>query len=127
MTMPAAHGTRRTSGLCALRTIAPAETAGAIRGFTWGTMTFRLEVENTEDEGERKFEAGEYAIEYLRRVSPKWRLFAAIEGSQLDEVELITEAQWHLHPRVFVKLNTGWGLTPNATDIAPEVGIMFSF
>ena len=100
---------------------------GAIRGYSWGTMTARLEVENTEDEGKRKFEAGEYAIEYLRRLSPRWRVFAAIEGSQLDEVELITEAQWHLHPRVFVKLNTGWGLTPNATDIAPEVGIMFSF
>lgn len=100
---------------------------GAVRGFRWGTMTFRAAVENTEDEGKRKFETGEYAVEYLRRVSPKWRLFAAIEGSQLDEVELITEAQWHLHSRVFVKLNTAWGLTPNATDIAPEVGIMFSF
>jgi hypothetical protein len=100
---------------------------GAIRGYTWGTMTARLEVENAEDEGKRKFEAGEYAIEYLRRLSPTWRAFAAIEGAQLDEVELITEAQWHFHPRAFLKLNMGWGLTPNATDIAPEVGIMFSF
>jgi hypothetical protein len=100
---------------------------GAIRGFSWGTMTARVEVENAEDEGKRKFEAGEYAIEYLRRVSRTWRVFAAIEGSQLDEVELITEAQLHLHPRVFLKLNMGWGLTTNATDIAPEVGIMFSF
>jgi hypothetical protein len=100
---------------------------GAIRGYSWGTMTARLEVENAEDEGKRKFEAGEYAIEYLRRLSPTWRVFAAIEGSQLDEVELITEAQWHFHRRAFLKLNTGWGLTTNATDIAPEVGIMFSF
>jgi len=100
---------------------------GAVRGFPWGTMTVRAAVENAEDEGKRKFEAGEYAIEYLRRLSRTWRVFAAIEGSQLDEVELITEAQLHINPRIFLKLNTGWGLTTNATDIAPEVGIMFSF
>jgi hypothetical protein len=100
---------------------------GAIRAFDWGTMTFRAEVENSEDEGKRKFEAGEYAIEYLRRLSQIWRVFAAIEGNQLDEVELITEAQLHLNRRVFLKLNMGWGLTTNATDLAPEVGIMFSF
>jgi hypothetical protein len=100
---------------------------GATRGYPWGTMTVRAAVENSEDEGTRKFEAGEYAIEYLRRFSPKWRVVALIEGNQLDEVELITEAQWHFHPRAFFKLNTGWGLTTNATDFAPEVGIMFSF
>lgn len=100
---------------------------GAIRAFDWGTMTFRAEVENSEDEGRRKFEAGEYAIEYLRRLSQIWRVFAAIEGNQLDEVELITEAQLHLNRRVFLKLNMGLGLTTNATDFAPEVGIMFSF
>jgi hypothetical protein len=100
---------------------------GAIRGYPWGTMTARVAVENARDEGKRKFEAGEYAIEYLRRISRTWRVVAAIEGNQLDEVELITEAQWHIHPRVFVKLNTGWGLTTNATDVAPEIGIMLSF
>jgi hypothetical protein len=100
---------------------------GAIRGFDWGTMTFRAAIENGADEGKRKFEAGEYAIEYLRRLSRRWRVVAVIEGNQLDEVELITEAQWHVSPRLFVKLNGGWGLTPNATDIAPELGVMFSF
>jgi hypothetical protein len=100
---------------------------GAIRGFSWGTMTGRVAVENTRDEGKRKFEAGEYAIEYLRRLSRTWRVFASIEGNQLDEVGLITEAQVHLSPRVYLKLGTGVGLTPNATDFAPEVGIMFSF
>jgi hypothetical protein len=100
---------------------------GAIRGFSWGTMTVRAAVENAEDEGKRKFEAGEYAIEYLRRLSRTWRVVALIEGSQLDEVELVTEAQVHLHPRFFLKIGTGVGLTPNATDVAPEVGIMFSF
>ena len=100
---------------------------GATRWYDWGTMTVRAAVENAEDEGKRKFEAGEYAIEYLRRLSRQWRVVAVVEGSQLDEVELITEAQLHLSPRLFIKLNMGWGLTPNATDIAPEFGLMFSF
>jgi hypothetical protein len=100
---------------------------GATRGFNWGTMTFRVAVENAEDEGRRKFEAGEYAIEYLRRLSRTWRVVAGIEGNQIDEVDLITEAQLHLSPRLYVKLNGGWGLTTNSTDLAPEVGIMFSF
>jgi hypothetical protein len=102
---------------------------GAVRGHRWGTMTYRLEAEYAyeEDENSWKFEAGEYAIEYLRRFSPNWRFFAAIEGVQIDEVELITEMQWHFHPRAYLKLNNGLGITPNATDIAPEIGIMFRF
>lgn len=98
---------------------------GMTRGYSWGTMAFRTAVEYAKDEGSWKLEPGEYAVEYLRRVSPAWRVFAAIEGNQLDEVELITEVQWHIHPRVFIKLNNGLGLTPNATDFAPEIGIMF--
>ena len=59
--------------------------------------------------------AGEYAFEYLKRLSPKWRVFASIEGTQVDEVELITEVQWHPHRRAFLKMNNGLGLTTNAT------------
>jgi hypothetical protein len=99
--------------------------AGFIRGFGWGTLTFRAAGEY--NRAERKFEAGEYALEYLRRLSPSWRVVGAIEGNQLDEVVLITEAQWHFHPRYYLKANNGWGLTTNATDFAPEVGLMFSF
>ncbi|HET8539450.1 MAG TPA: hypothetical protein VFL83_06215 [Anaeromyxobacter sp.] len=98
---------------------------GVTKGFGFGTMTLRAAVEYSREEG--KFEAGEYAIEYLRRLSRSWRIVALVEGVQLDEVELITEAQWHFHRRAFLKLNMGWGLTPNATDFAPEVGVMLSF
>ena len=98
---------------------------GMTRGYRWGTMTVRAAGEYSGEEG--KFEAGEYAIEYLRRLSPKWRVVSVVEGNQLDEVALITEVQWHLLPRAFLKLNHGWGLTRNATDFAPEVGVMFSF
>lgn len=98
---------------------------GATRGYRWGTMTVRAAAEYSGEEG--KFEAGEYAIEYLRRLSSKWRIATLIEGNQLDEVAVITEVQWHLLPRAFIKVNNGWGITRNATDFAPEVGLMLSF
>ena len=40
---------------------------------------------------------------------------------------LITEVQWHFNRRMFLKVNNGWGLTTNATNLAPEVGLMISF
>ena len=97
---------------------------GLIRGYGWGTMTLRVAAEYSK--AERKVDAGEYAIEYLKRLTPRWRVVVAVEGSQLDEVALITEVQWHAGRHAFVKLNNGFGLTPNATDIAPEFGVLFS-
>lgn len=98
---------------------------GLTRGFTWGTTTFRVSGEYSGAEG--KFDAGEYALEYLKRLSPTWRIVGGVEGNQLDEVALITEVQWHFHRRAFFKMNNGWGLTTNATDFAPEIGVMMSF
>lgn len=98
---------------------------GITRGFHWGTTTFRVDGEYSREEG--KFDAGEYAFEYLKRLSSAWRIYGAIEGYQLDEVALVTELQWHFHRRAFLKVNNGWGLTTNATDVAPEIGLMLSF
>jgi hypothetical protein len=98
---------------------------GAIRSGPSGTWTLRAATEYNAEE--RKFEPGEYAIEYLKRLTPAWRVVALLEIDQLDEVALITEAQWGFLPRAVLKVNNGLGLTPNATDFAPEVGIMFSF
>jgi len=95
---------------------------GMTRGFRWGTMTVRAAIEYAESE----IALGEYAVEYLKRVSPSWRLYAGIEGSQVDEISLIGEAQWHVSRNVFLRFNTGIGLTSRATDFAPEVGIVFS-
>jgi hypothetical protein len=69
---------------------------------------------------------GEFAVEYLKRISPGLRLFGAVEGTG-DEIELITEAQWFLRPDLVFKLNNALGLTSKATDWAPEIGLMFSF
>lgn len=96
---------------------------GVIRGFRWGTLTVRAAMEHSR--AERKTELGEYAIEYLRRLSPGWRLYTGVEGTQ-DEVEFITEFQWHLSDRLFIRINNGFGLTSKATDWAPDVGIVFS-
>jgi hypothetical protein len=96
---------------------------GMTRGLAWGTWTFRLAAEYSWES--RQLDAGEYAIEYLRRVSPGLRVVAGIEGNQVDEVSLLTELQWFIGRHASVKLNNAWGLTTNATDFAPEVGIMF--
>jgi len=98
--------------------------SGLVRGFSFGTMTVRAAIEYNMEED--KFEVGEIALEYLKRVSKSWRLYAGVEGAQ-DEIELITEAQWHISDRVFCKFNNAFGITSKATDWAPEIGIMFSF
>ncbi len=97
---------------------------GMVRGFPWGTTTFRAAVEY--DGAEKTIGLGEFAVEYLKRVSPGLRAFAAVEGTG-DEVELITEAQVFLRPNIILKLNNAFGLTSKATDWAPEIGVMFSF
>jgi hypothetical protein len=96
---------------------------GLIKGYNWGTMTFRAAVEY--DAAEDKVDVGEYALEYLKRVSDRVRLFAMLEGTQ-DEAALYPEIQWHFSRRAFLKVNTGFGVTSKAVDFAPEVGMMFS-
>ena len=98
---------------------------GAVRGFRWGTMTVRGAVEFSEASSSH-IDVGEYAVEYLRRISPRFRVFLGVEGTQ-DEVSAIAEAQWSVRPGAVVKLNLGRGLTSKATDWAPEVGILFTW
>ena len=97
---------------------------GIVRGFSWGTLMLRVAAEYDAEDG--SVALGEYAVEYLKRLSSKLRLLAAVEGDQ-DEVEQITEAQWFLRPNIYLKLNNSFGLTSKATDWAPEVGVMVSF
>ena len=95
---------------------------GVVKGLTWGTLTARAGVEY--DAGEKNWGVGEYALEYLRRVSNRFRLFVMVEGSD-DEVELIPELHWFLTPKILFKAATGVGVTSKATDFAPEIGFMF--
>ncbi len=96
--------------------------SGITKGFSFGTMTFRAAVERAEG----KVELREYAVEYLKRLFDRCRIYTGIEGTQ-DEVEWIGELQIRLNRRAVLKLNNAIGLTSKATDWAPEVGIVFSF
>ena len=96
---------------------------GAIKGFSFGTLTARVAGEY--DEADKQVVFGEYALEYLKRLSPKFRFYTGMEGDQ-DEVEWIVEGQYWLAQYVHLKLNTALGVTSKAPDFAPEIGIMFS-
>jgi hypothetical protein len=97
---------------------------GAIKGFSFGTLTARIAGEY--DESDKQVVFGEYAVEYLKRLSPKFRFYTGMEGDQ-DEVEWIVEGQYWLAPRVHLKLNSAFGVTSKAPDFAPEIGLMFHF
>jgi hypothetical protein len=97
--------------------------SGRVKGYTWGTFTARAAVEY--DAGSNAFGAGEVAVEYLKRVSDRLRLFAMIEGTE-DEWGLVPEIQLQFGRYGYLKLGAGFGLTSKATDVAPEVGFMFT-
>jgi len=97
---------------------------GTSKGFRWGTVTLRTAAEYSTEES--KVEAGEYAVEYLKRISRLFRFYVGVEGSQ-DEVELITDLQFHILPRAFIRINNAFGVTSKATDYAPELGMLFYF
>jgi hypothetical protein len=96
---------------------------GLVRGTAWGTWTARAAVEYSTASSSR-FDIGEYAVEYLKRLSPSWRVYAGVEGTQ-DEVSLLGELQWHVSRYAFIRFNSGVGLTSKATDWTPELGIVF--
>jgi len=99
--------------------------SGLTRGYGFGTLTGRIAVEYVAASS-TPWDLGEWAVEYLRRINPAWRIYAGIEGQGSDEAALITEVQRRLGSHATLKAGTGISLTPNGTDVAPEVGIMFS-
>jgi hypothetical protein len=96
---------------------------GVSRGFRWGTLSARVGISHAGS----TTDIGEFAVEYLKRISKTIRVYVGLEAATLDELELIAEIQIHLSPHLFIKLNNSFGLTPKATDWAPEIGLMFSF
>lgn len=94
------------------------------KGFSWGTLAGRVSIAH--DRGEGETEMGEYAIEYVKRLSGSTRIVLCVEGTQ-DEVEGIVEFQWWPWKNVMLKFNNAFGLTSKAPDWAPEVGILISF
>jgi len=98
---------------------------GFVKGFRWGTITPRASLGYSKEDD--KWGAGEWAVEYLKRVSDHWRLVATVEGEADKEISLIGEVQYSIAPRAVLKLNSGFGVHGPAPDFAPEVGIIFSF
>ena len=99
---------------------------GFIRGYSWGTLTFRTTAEYNHEES--KVDIGETAVEYLKRLSPSWRAFLALEGGEgggEDEWVLIPELQWCVAESMWLKLNSAVGITSKASDWEPEVRLMF--
>jgi hypothetical protein len=97
---------------------------GVTRAFQWGSLTARIAAEYDGEDG--RIAPGEYAIDYVRRVSPAIRIYAGLEGSD-DEIEFIPEIQWQVRPNLILKVNSAVGVTSKAADWAPEVGLMFTF
>ena len=97
---------------------------GFLRGHAWGTIGGQVAL--AWDGEDSRLELGEYSFQYLKRLSPRWRVVALVEGES-QEVSLIGEAQLTLSEHALLKLNCGFGLTQQAPDIAPEVGLMIRF
>ena len=99
--------------------------AGVVRGFGWGTMTFRMGLEY--DLGSAsELDWGEVAVEYLKRLSPEMTVYGAVKVLEGDEYSLVGELQWHLSPKIILRLNSGVGLTSHGMDWSPRVGVLFS-
>jgi len=101
---------------------------GIVKGFSWGTLTFRSTLEYTREDS--SLNVGETAIEYLKLLSPTWRLYCGIEGGEgggPDEWVLTTGVQWRITDLTTLRFNNALGISSKANDWAPEVGILFSF
>jgi len=98
--------------------------SGVSRGYAFGTLTVRAAAEYT-SASSTPWDLGEWAVEYLRRIPSGWGFYTSLEGQATDELSLVAEVQRRLGSHATFKVNSSIGLTPNATDLAPEVGIMF--
>jgi hypothetical protein len=90
-------------------------------------MTVRTDLEYNRESS--SIDVGETALEYLKRLSPSWRLDAAVEGGEggaPDEWSLITGVQWRISDFITFKFDNSIGITSKATDWAPQVGLLFT-
>jgi len=97
---------------------------GMLRGTRWGSINARASIAYDGDGSQ--VELGEFGVEILKRVSPRLRWLAALEGES-DELAAIGELQWHPSERGYFKFNCGFGLSEKAPDFAPEIGYVFRF
>jgi hypothetical protein len=98
---------------------------GATRGFDWGTLTFRVSAEYDLASASTT-DWGEATLEYLKRISPRFRALAALTVLQGDEASFIGQLQWQVSEDTALELGSGVALTPEALDWTPRLGFVIS-
>jgi hypothetical protein len=106
---------------------------GVIRGFNWGTMTARIGLEYDTSSSSR-LDFHEYAIEYLRRISPGLNLYLGYVVFEGDEAYFATELHWSPKPNVTIRFGNKLGVvaqalsaTSNSADYVPTLGVIVRF
>jgi hypothetical protein len=106
---------------------------GLIRGFRWGTVTLRAGLQYDLSSATPS-DFHEYAVEYLKRLSPRWSVFLGYVVLEGDEAYLAGELQWSPSPNVIVKVGNRKGVvssalssTSNSADWAPAIAVLFRF
>ena len=100
---------------------------GATRGYHWGTMTFRTTIEY--NRGDTHWDLGETSLEWLKRLSPSWRVLAAIEGGEggaPDDWVLRSAVRWRVARGIDLKFANGLGLFPKSTDWEAQLGVLMT-
>ncbi|HXO83946.1 MAG TPA: hypothetical protein VN803_00320 [Gemmatimonadales bacterium] len=100
---------------------------GAVRQYHWGTMTFRTTIEY--NRGDKHWDLGETSLEYLRRLSPAWRVLVGIEGGEggtLDDYALVAAAHWRIAGGLDLKFFNSVGFMAKSTDWETQVGLMWT-
>ena len=93
---------------------------GAVKGLSFGTVSAKFMVEFTQ-EGE--FDV-EYALDWQKKLSPVFELYAGIEGT-IDGIEIITQLQIYITPRISIKLNNAFGIPSNQGIFAIDAIITY--
>ncbi len=94
------------------------------KGYSFGTLSLRGQINH--DRGDKETRFGEYAIDYLKKLSPQWTVALTLEGEE-SELSIIGEAQYAISKNATLKLNLGQGLTKKDRQTAPEIGVLFRF
>ena len=99
---------------------------GAIRGFSWGTVTLRTGA-LYEPSSTSTIDWGNLSLEYLKRLSSSFTFAGSVALNEGDEGTLTTELQWRVSPTAVIKFNNGLGFTSPGLDWAPQIGVLLSF
>ena len=100
---------------------------GAVRAYRWGTMTFRTTIEY--NRGDTHWDLGETSLEYLRQLSPAWRILLGIEGGEggaPDDWVLVTAGRWRIARGLDFKFANGLGIFSKSNDWESQIGLLLT-